>query len=50
MPTEPLKSAVESKKKDTEENWIIGGDKIIWEVILEYRGKEQIRYDKCYQV
>lgn len=35
------------KGKDTEENRIIGGEKIISEVILEYGGKEQKGYDEC---
>lgn len=50
MLTKQLKSAMESIeiRKDTEENWIIGSDEIIWEVILEYGGKEQKVYDKCY--
>lgn len=46
MYTEQLKSTVESvkRKMDTEENWN-SGVKIIWEVILEYGGKEQKDYD-----
>lgn len=48
MLSKQLKSAVESiKGKDTEENRIIGGEKIISEVILEYWGKEQKGYDEC---
>lgn len=48
MLTKQLKYSMESiKRKDTEENWIIGGEKIIWEIILEYGGKEQKGYDEC---
>lgn len=50
MLTRQLKSTMESIKRrmDTEEKWIIGNHKISWEVILEYEGKEQKGYDKCY--
>lgn len=49
MFTRQLKSAVESIKRrmDTEGKWVIGSDKIVWVVILEYEGKEQKGYDKC---
>lgn len=48
MLSKQLKSAMESiKGKDTEENRIIGGEKIISKVILEYWGKEQKGYDEC---
>lgn len=48
MLTKQLKSTVDlTRRMDTEENWIIDGDKIIWEVVLEYGRKEQERYDKC---